>query len=204
MTSLWHHQPSIESACETELITVREDRDPRCLTSVTSEPPGPPSAPRSIVSNINDTSVTLEWREPLDRGGRGDLTYRVLCFLCGTTTKVDQLDQLDQTHSDQSDQLDQSDQTLSESWLSFLSPLQGSVSACPPCDDSVVYQPAQRGLTQGRVIVWGLRPHTKYTFTIQSVNGVSSLSQSEPASSSVNVTTSRDGTEHDKHPQCIS
>uniref|UniRef100_H3BYK9 Fibronectin type-III domain-containing protein n=2 Tax=Tetraodon nigroviridis TaxID=99883 RepID=H3BYK9_TETNG len=42
----------------------------------------PPSAPRSIVSQLNDTSVTLEWSEPLDRGGRSDLTYRLLCSVC--------------------------------------------------------------------------------------------------------------------------
>uniref|UniRef100_A0A8P4G9U4 receptor protein-tyrosine kinase n=1 Tax=Dicentrarchus labrax TaxID=13489 RepID=A0A8P4G9U4_DICLA len=112
----------------------------------------PPSAPRSIVSQVNDTSVTLEWSEPLERGGRGDLTYRVLCSLCGT----------------------------------------GLVGSCSPCDDSVLYRPAQRGLTQRRVVIWGLRPHTKYTFTVQSLNGVSALSQSEPASDTVNVTTSRD------------
>nr|XP_046236706.1 ephrin type-B receptor 4b-like isoform X2 [Scatophagus argus] len=116
----------------------------------------PPSAPRSIVSQINDTSVTLEWSEPLERGGRGDLTYRVLCSVCGTTTS------------------------------------RGLVRSCSPCDDSVIYRPGQRGLTQRRVIVWGLRPHTKYTFTVQSVNGVSAISQSEPAADRINVTTSRD------------
>ncbi|XP_034412624.1 ephrin type-B receptor 4b isoform X3 [Cyclopterus lumpus] len=115
----------------------------------------PPSAPRSIVSQINDTSVTLEWSEPLDRGGRGDLVYRVFCSSCGTASK-------------------------------------GLAGSCSPCGDSVLYRPAQRGLTQRRVSVWGLRPHTKYTFTVQSLNGVSALSQSEPASDRVNVTTSRD------------
>ncbi|XP_070711371.1 ephrin type-B receptor 4b-like [Pempheris klunzingeri] len=115
----------------------------------------PPSAPRSIVSHINDTSVTLDWTEPLNRGGRGDLTYRVLCSSCGTRTT------------------------------------QGLVGSCSPCDDSVLYQPAQRGLTRCRVVIWGLRPHTQYSFTVQSLNGVSALSQSEPASDTVNITTSR-------------
>lgn len=55
----------------------------------------------------------------------------------------------------------------------------------------------QRGLTQGRVVIWGLQPYTAYTFTIQALNGVSALSQSEPASDKVNITTSRDGiTQH--------
>ncbi|XP_068164362.1 ephrin type-B receptor 4b isoform X2 [Antennarius striatus] len=115
----------------------------------------PPSAPRSIVSQINDTMVTLEWSEPLDRGGRVDLTYRVLCSVCRTSSKVPAI-------------------------------------SCSPCDDRVLYWPGQHGLTQHRVVIWGLRPHTKYTFTIQSLNGVSPLSQLEPASDKVNVTTSRD------------
>ncbi|XP_041840653.1 ephrin type-B receptor 4b isoform X2 [Melanotaenia boesemani] len=114
----------------------------------------PPSAPRLLVSQLNDTTVTLEWSEPLDRGGRADLSYRVLCSICG--------------------------------------PPKGLVSSCSPCDDSVLYRPAQFGLTQRRVIIWGLRPQTRYMFTIQSVNGVSAVSQSEPASVRVNVTTSRD------------
>ncbi|KAK2863565.1 hypothetical protein Q5P01_003098 [Channa striata] len=117
----------------------------------------PPSAPRSIVTQINDTTVTLEWSEPQDRGGRGDLTYRVLCSSCGTITAS-----------------------------------KASAASCSPCDDSVLYRPAQRDLTQRRVVVWGLRPHTNYIFTVQSLNGVSALSQSEPASDRVNVTTSID------------
>uniref|UniRef100_H3CG87 receptor protein-tyrosine kinase n=1 Tax=Tetraodon nigroviridis TaxID=99883 RepID=H3CG87_TETNG len=63
---------------------------------------------------------------------------------------------------------------------------------CSPCDDSVVFHPARRGLTAGRAVVWGLSPHTSYAFTVQAVNGVSSLSQSEPAAVRVNVTSSRD------------
>uniref|UniRef100_A0A674P2H3 receptor protein-tyrosine kinase n=1 Tax=Takifugu rubripes TaxID=31033 RepID=A0A674P2H3_TAKRU len=141
----WVGQPTSSCACRPGYEP--QDADVGCG--------GPPSAPRSIVSQLNDTSVTLEWSEPLDRGGRTDLTYRVVCSVCGTTTK-------------------------------------GSSGSCSPCDDSVLYQPAQRGLTSGRVVVWGLSPHTTYTFTIQAHNGVSPVSQSEPASVSVNVTTSRD------------
>ncbi|XP_073335350.1 ephrin type-B receptor 4a-like [Pagrus major] len=42
----------------------------------------PPSAPRSIVTEINDTTLSLEWNEPLDNGGRTDLTYSVRCSVC--------------------------------------------------------------------------------------------------------------------------
>ncbi|XP_068612084.1 ephrin type-B receptor 4b-like [Brachionichthys hirsutus] len=128
----------------------RADSDP--LHTTCSRPP---SAPRSIVSQINDTMVTLEWSEPLDRGGRVDLTFRIMCSLCRT-------------------------------------PAKGLVTSCSPCDDGVLFWPGQHGLTQHRVVIWGLRPHTEYTFTIQSLNGVSAVSQSEPASDNVNVTTSRD------------
>uniref|UniRef100_A0A8C1M9Y1 Ephrin type-A receptor 6 n=1 Tax=Cyprinus carpio TaxID=7962 RepID=A0A8C1M9Y1_CYPCA len=109
----------------------------------------PPSAPRSIIYQINDTVVTLEWSEPLDRGGRSDLSYSVECVCCRG-------------------------------------------SACVPCADSVSYRPAQVGVTGRRVIIHGLLPHTTYTFTVISQNGVSAVSPTSPASSSVNITTSRD------------
>lgn len=117
----------------------------------------PPSAPRSAVAQINDTTVTLEWSEPLDRGGRADLSYRVQCARCGAPGAAQQ-----------------------------------GLAGCSQCDDSVLYRPASHQLSQRRVVIWGLRPQTSYIFTIQSLNGVSILSQSEPASDRVNVTTSRD------------
>ncbi|MGH0182400.1 UNVERIFIED_CONTAM: hypothetical protein FKN15_009294 [Acipenser sinensis] len=42
----------------------------------------PPSAPRSIVTRINDTLVTLEWSQPVDVGGRSDLSYNIVCRKC--------------------------------------------------------------------------------------------------------------------------
>ncbi|KAG9339004.1 hypothetical protein JZ751_024402 [Albula glossodonta] len=114
--------------------------------------PEPPSAPRSIVTQINDTSVTLEWSEPLDSGGRRDLSYAVQCLRCGAPG-----------------------------------------DPCQPCGDSVSYRPSQSGLLTRRATVWGLLPHTTYAFTVQALNGVSLLSGKEPASDSVNVTTSHDG-----------
>ncbi|XP_078793000.1 ephrin type-B receptor 4b-like isoform X2 [Oryzias latipes] len=117
----------------------------------------PPSAPRLPVSQLNDTTVTLEWSEPLDRGGRVDLTYKVLCSTCGSAGTA-----------------------------------KGLAASCLPCDDSALFQPSLPELTWRRVVIRGLRPQTKYMFTIQSLNGVSAVSQSEPASVKVNVTTSRD------------
>ncbi|XP_061106301.1 ephrin type-B receptor 4a-like isoform X2 [Conger conger] len=111
----------------------------------------PPSAPRSIVTQVNDTSVTLEWSEPLDSGGRRDLSYAVVCARCGPPG-----------------------------------------APCGGCGDSVSFRPAQGGLTARRVTVWGLLPHTTYSFSVQALNGVSQPSGRAPASESVNVTTSHD------------
>ncbi|XP_060910735.1 ephrin type-B receptor 4a-like isoform X2 [Labrus mixtus] len=111
----------------------------------------PPSAPRSIVTQINDTTLSLEWNEPLDNGGRSDLTYAVRCSVCRSPK-----------------------------------------GPCLPCGDSVSYRPAQQGLLSRRLEVWGLLPHTTYSFTIQTLNGVSQLSGRDPASESVNITTSHD------------
>ncbi|XP_065819345.1 ephrin type-B receptor 4a [Labrus bergylta] len=111
----------------------------------------PPSAPRSIVTQINDTTLSLEWNEPLDNGGRSDLTYAVRCSVCRSPK-----------------------------------------GPCLPCGDSVSYRPAQQGLLSRRLEVWGLLPHTTYSFTIQTLNGVSQLSGRDPASDSVNITTSHD------------
>ncbi|XP_068600574.1 ephrin type-B receptor 4a [Brachionichthys hirsutus] len=111
----------------------------------------PPSAPRRVVSQINGTALGLEWSEPLDNGGRKDLSYSVQCSVCRSP--------------------------------------QGP---CASCGDSVSYRPAQQGLLGRRLEVWGMLPHTTYIFAIQALNGVSRLSGKEPASESVNITTSRD------------
>lgn len=92
----------------------------------------------------------LEWSEPLDRGGRSDLSYSIECARCRG-------------------------------------------AACVPCADSVTYKPGQVDVSARRVVIRGLLPHTTYTFTILAQNGVSAASHASPASSSVNITTSRDG-----------
>ncbi|TKS70269.1 Ephrin type-A receptor 6 [Collichthys lucidus] len=42
----------------------------------------PPSAPRNLVSLINDTALFLQWMPPGDTGGRKDITYNILCQRC--------------------------------------------------------------------------------------------------------------------------
>ncbi|XP_074525172.1 ephrin type-B receptor 3b isoform X1 [Halichoeres trimaculatus] len=41
-----------------------------------------PSAPRSVISIVNETSLVLEWSEPRDLGGREDTFYNVICKKC--------------------------------------------------------------------------------------------------------------------------
>lgn len=45
--------------------------------------PGPPSAPLNLISNVNETSVNLEWSSPQNTGGRQDISYNVVCKKCG-------------------------------------------------------------------------------------------------------------------------
>lgn len=44
----------------------------------------PPFAPRNVISNVNETSLVLEWSEPKELGGRDDLLYNVICKKCTT------------------------------------------------------------------------------------------------------------------------
>ncbi|XP_061595652.1 ephrin type-B receptor 4a-like [Cololabis saira] len=128
---------------------------PGFLRSESDSPDSPcteiPSAPRGIIPFINDTTLSLEWNEPLKNGGRTDLNYAVRCSVCRKPRGL-----------------------------------------CLPCRDSVSYRPEQEGLLARRVEVWGLLPHTTYTFTIQALNGVSHLSTKEAASESINITTSHE------------
>ncbi|KAG7456923.1 hypothetical protein MATL_G00241100 [Megalops atlanticus] len=41
-----------------------------------------PSAPRNVISNVNETSLVLEWGDPRDLGGRDDLLYNIICKKC--------------------------------------------------------------------------------------------------------------------------
>ncbi|CAL8370748.1 unnamed protein product [Boreogadus saida] len=61
-----------------------------CLTGFSradSDPPDTacttmPSSPQNVISSVNETSLSLEWDEPVDTGGRSDLVYNVVCKKC--------------------------------------------------------------------------------------------------------------------------
>lgn len=111
-----------------------------------------PSAPRNLISSVNETSLSLEWDEPDDTGGRSDLVYNVVCKKC----------------------------------LRDRSP-------CTRCDDNVDIAPRRLGLRQRKVVVRNLQAHTRYSFEVQAVNGVSGKKSASPSFSTVNITTNQAG-----------
>ncbi|KAM6934417.1 ephrin type-A receptor 3 isoform 1-T1 [Xenentodon cancila] len=73
--SFSHHEGSLHCGCEKNYF--RADGDPASMACTK-----PPSAPRNVISSINETSVILDWSWPEDTGGRKDLTFTVLCKRC--------------------------------------------------------------------------------------------------------------------------
>ncbi|KAM9485289.1 ephrin type-A receptor 6-like isoform 4-T5 [Salvelinus alpinus] len=71
------------AVCHCEKAFYRAERDPPTMACTR-----PPSPPRNVVFNLNDTCLQLEWSPPSDMGGRRDLTYNVLCpFMVGVLKK---------------------------------------------------------------------------------------------------------------------
>ncbi|XP_025892718.1 ephrin type-A receptor 3 isoform X2 [Nothoprocta perdicaria] len=69
--------------CRCEKNFFRSEKDPPSMACTR-----PPSAPRNVISNINETSVILDWSWPLDTGGRKDVTFNIICKKCGGNTKM--------------------------------------------------------------------------------------------------------------------
>ncbi|XP_014326067.1 ephrin type-A receptor 5 [Xiphophorus maculatus] len=61
-------------ACSCEDGYYKIDSDPPSMACTR-----PPSAPRNAISNVNETSVFLEWSIPVETGGRKDIRYNILC-----------------------------------------------------------------------------------------------------------------------------
>lgn len=120
-------------------------------------PKAVPSPPRGVISNVNETSLVLEWSEPRDLGGRDDLLYNVICKKCHGNSGT------------------------------------GGPATCARCDDNVEFEPRQLGLTERRVHISHLLAHTRYTFEVQAVNGVSGKSPLPPRYAAVNITTNQAG-----------
>ncbi|KAL2104178.1 hypothetical protein ACEWY4_001046 [Coilia grayii] len=56
----------------------RTDTDPAQMPCTTI-----PSAPQTVISSVNETSLRLEWSAPRESGGRDDVVYNIICKSCG-------------------------------------------------------------------------------------------------------------------------
>ncbi|XP_041739288.2 ephrin type-A receptor 3-like isoform X4 [Coregonus clupeaformis] len=79
--SFAYHEGALHCGCEKNYF--RSDGDPPSMACTR-----PPSAPRNVISVINETSVILDWSWPEDTGGRKDVTFTVLCKRCREGQRV--------------------------------------------------------------------------------------------------------------------
>ncbi|XP_030220469.1 ephrin type-A receptor 8 isoform X1 [Gadus morhua] len=152
----------------------------------------PPSAPVSVVSSVNGTSVFLEWGRPLDTGGRSDLQYSVLCQRCSGPPPAACEDCLTSV-------------AAASSQLGGVAkgpvgmgggggPAGGSVErsgSAAALGGSVRFVPRPSGLTDPWVTVLNLVAHANYTFRILATNAVTRLSGEPVPYVSVNITTNQ-------------
>ncbi|KAG8515248.1 Ephrin type-A receptor 5, partial [Galemys pyrenaicus] len=79
--SYTHEEASTSCVCEKDYF--RRESDPPTMACTR-----PPSAPRNAISNVNETSVFLEWIPPADTGGRKDVSYYIACKKCNSHAGV--------------------------------------------------------------------------------------------------------------------
>ncbi|XP_017566305.2 LOW QUALITY PROTEIN: ephrin type-A receptor 3 [Pygocentrus nattereri] len=78
--SYTHQEGAVHCSCEKNYF--RSEGDPVSMACTR-----PPSAPRNVISVINETSVILDWSWPADTGGRKDIMFNVVCKRCLTGSK---------------------------------------------------------------------------------------------------------------------
>lgn len=143
-------------------------------------PSGPPSAPVSVISSVNGTSVNLEWDRPLDTGGRSDLRYSVLCQKCsGEGGPCENCDSLPGGTGG------------GKAGASIGTGGGGIVERSGTA--AIRFIPRQNGLTEPWVTVLNLVAHTNYSFRILSMNAVTHLSNEPTPYAMVNITTNQAG-----------
>uniref|UniRef100_A0A8C7LLR6 receptor protein-tyrosine kinase n=1 Tax=Oncorhynchus kisutch TaxID=8019 RepID=A0A8C7LLR6_ONCKI len=72
-----HSEKEGAAVCDCNPGYYRSESDPASMPCTQ-----PPSAPQQLISEVNETSVVLEWSAPLRLGGRSDISYSVDCLLC--------------------------------------------------------------------------------------------------------------------------
>lgn len=145
--------------------------------------PGPPSAPVSVISSVNGTSVNLEWDRPLDTGGRSDLQYSVLCMKCSGEGGPCE------------------DCSSSPGGITGGGKAGGGASVGAGGGGmversgtaAVRFVPRQTGLKESWVTVLNLVAHTNYSFRILAMNAVSHLTNEPTPYAVVNITTNQAG-----------
>ncbi|XP_036386242.1 ephrin type-A receptor 8 [Megalops cyprinoides] len=163
----------------------------------TSDPPAapctrPPSAPVSVISAVNGTSVSLEWGRPLDTGGRNDIIYNVLCQKC-----AGDWGQCEDCSAGAGGV--GSGSTSGGGGGGGVGGGGGGAGGGGGGGGSgdrggilpIRFMPQQMGLTEPGVTVLNLAAHMNYTFQIQVLNGVSHLSAEPLPFAAVNITTNQ-------------
>ncbi|XP_029600741.1 ephrin type-A receptor 6-like [Salmo trutta] len=67
------------TVCHCDKGFYRAAKDPSTMACTRA-----PSAPRNLISLINETALFLTWSPPSDSGGRKDLAYNIMCQRCGS------------------------------------------------------------------------------------------------------------------------
>ncbi|XP_041638720.1 ephrin type-A receptor 8 isoform X3 [Cheilinus undulatus] len=138
----------------------------------------PPSAPVSVISSVNGTSVNLEWERPLDTGGRSDLQYSVSCLKCsGEGGPCEDCSSYPGGTS--------GGKTGASIGVGGGGLVERTGTA------AVRFVPRQNGLTEPWVTVLNLVAHTNYSFRISAMNAVSHLSNEPSLYAMANITTNQ-------------
>uniref|UniRef100_A0A4W5P952 receptor protein-tyrosine kinase n=1 Tax=Hucho hucho TaxID=62062 RepID=A0A4W5P952_9TELE len=66
-----HSEKEGATVCDCNQGYYRSESDPASMPCTQ-----PPSAPQQLISEVNETSVVLEWSAPLKLGGRSDISYK--------------------------------------------------------------------------------------------------------------------------------
>uniref|UniRef100_A0A4W5K8P3 receptor protein-tyrosine kinase n=1 Tax=Hucho hucho TaxID=62062 RepID=A0A4W5K8P3_9TELE len=78
-----HSEKAGTTVCDCNPGYYRSETDPASMPCTQ-----PPSAPQQLISEVNETSVVLEWSVPLRLGGRTDIRYSVDCLQTGNQTQI--------------------------------------------------------------------------------------------------------------------
>lgn len=148
---------------------------------------------------MNGTSVSLEWGSPLDKGGRSDVIYDVLCQKCDKDGA--QCEDC-RVGAGGGNGVGNGNGGVADT----NGAVSGTVGGGGGIMNGVVvsrtgatlvrFVPQQTGLTEPWVTVLNLAAHSNYTFRIVALNGVTHLSNELPQSVTVNITTNQAGRRH--------